>query len=225
VVGTGLTNLPGTVHLTRHAVELGCRACMVLPPFYFKEPEEEGLFRHFASLIEAVDDERLRIMLYHIPQVAGVGIPVSLAARLRAEFPGTVVAVKDSSGNWANTEALFGVDGMTVYPGAEPPLLDALDMGGPGCITAMANVAAEPVAEAIRHYVKGGREAAGPAMEMALAIRLAFQGYQPIPTMKGLLARRLEDPTWSTVRPPFLPADEETVKGLELKIAEIVSVF
>ncbi|HAQ24234.1 MAG TPA: dihydrodipicolinate synthase family protein [Acidimicrobiaceae bacterium] len=223
VVGTGLTNLPGTVHLTRHAVDLGCRACMVLPPFYFKDPEEEGLFRHFASLIEKVDDERLRIMLYHIPQVAGVGIPVSLAARLRREFPGTVVAIKDSSGNWANTDALFSIDGMTVYPGAEPPLFDALDMGGPGCITAMANVAPEPVAEAIRHYVEVGREAAGPAMETALAIRLAFQGYLPIPVMKGLLARRLDDPTWSTVRPPFLPTDEETVKVLDQKITKIMA--
>ena len=220
VVGTGLTNLPGTVHLTRHAVELGCRACMVLPPFYFKDPAEEGLFRHFAGLIDAVDDDRLRIMLYHIPQVAGVGIPVSLAARLRAEFSDTVGAVKDSSGDWANTEALFAVDGLTVYPGAELPLLDALDLGGPGCITATANVSAGPVAEVIRRYVESGREAAGPAMEAARAIRLVLQSHPPIPTMKGLMAHRLGDPTWATVRAPFLPADQSVVGALDAAIAE-----
>ncbi len=122
IVGTGVTNLPGTVHLTRHAMELGCRACMVLPPFYFKDPDPEGLFRHFAGLVERIGDDRLRIMLYHIPQVAGVGLPVPLVARLRAEFPEVVVAIKDSSGDWANTEALFGIDGLTVYPGdVEPP--------------------------------------------------------------------------------------------------------
>ena len=119
---------------------------MGLPHFYFKDPSEEGLFRHFASLIEHVDDDRLRIVLYHIPQVAGVGIPVDLAVRLRAEFPEVVVAVKDSSGDWAGTEAFFGVDGLTVYPGAELRLLDALDLGGPGCLTAPAEVSAAPLA-------------------------------------------------------------------------------
>ncbi len=220
VVGTGLPNLPGTVHLTRHAVDLGCRACMVLPPFYFKDPAEEGLFRHFAGLVEAVDDDRLRIMLYHIPQVAGVGIPVSLASRLRVEFPDTVVAVKDSSGDWSNTEALFAVDGLTVYPGAELPLLDALDLGGPGCITATANVAAGPVAEVIRRHGEGGRAAAAVAMEVARAVRMMLQEHPAIPTMKGLVAHRLGDPTWANVRPPFLPADGGVMAGLARAIAE-----
>ena len=161
VVGTGLPNLPGTVHLTRHAVNLGCRACMVLPPFYFKDPSDEGLFRHFAELIERVDDHRLRVVLYHIPQVAGVGIPTALATRLRAEFPEQVVGLKDSSGDWATTEAFLDIDGLTVWPGAELPLLDALDRGSPGCITATANVNPGPVVEIdglpVRSPRKNGR--------------------------------------------------------------------
>ena len=216
--GTGVTNLPGTVHLTRHAMELGCRACMVLPPFYFKDPDPEGLFRHFAGLVERIGDDRLRIMLYHIPQVAGVGIPVSLVARLHAEFPEVVVAIKDSSGDWSNTEALFDIDGLTVYPGAELPLLDALDLGGPGCITATANVNAGPVAEVIRLHGSGGRQAAETAMVDVRAYRLVMQEYPAIPTMKRLLALRLDDSTWATVRPPFLPADEATGTRLEERL-------
>ena len=221
IVGTGVTNLPGTVHLTRHAMELGCRACMVLPPFYFKDPDPEGPFRHFAGLVERIGDDRLRIMLYHIPQVAGVGLPVPLVARLRAEFPEVVVAIKDSSGDWANTEALFGIDGLTVYPGAEIPLLDALDRGGPGCITATANVNAGPVAEVIRLHISGGRPAAEVAMEGVRAFRLLMQEYPAIPTQKRLLALRLSDPIWATVRPPFLPADEAVGIRLEERIAEL----
>ncbi|MEC8982252.1 MAG: dihydrodipicolinate synthase family protein [Actinomycetota bacterium] len=221
IVGTGVTNLPGTVHLTRHAMELGCRACMVLPPFYFKDPDPEGLFRYFAGLVERIGDDRLRIVLYHIPQVAGVGLPVPLVSRLRAEFPEVVVAIKDSSGDWANTEALFEIDGLTVYPGAEMPLLDALDRGGPGCITATANVNAGPVAEVIRLHVSGDRPAAEVAMEEVRAFRLLMQEYPAIPTQKRLLALRLGDPTWATVRPPFLPADEAVGVRLEERIAEL----
>jgi len=221
VVGTGLPNLPGTVHLTRHAVELGCRACMVLPPFYFKDPSDEGLFRHFAGLVERVDDDRLKIVLYHIPQVAGVGIPTAVAARLRTEFPEQVVALKDSSGDWATTEAFLDIDGLTVWPGAELPLLDALDRGSPGCITATANVNSGPVVEVIRQYGEGGRGAAADAMERARAYRLALQGPPAIPTMKRLLALRYDDSTWATVRPPFVEMDEAEGRTLMDRLAAI----
>ena len=221
VVGTGLPNLPGTVHLTRHAVELGCRACMVLPPFYFKDPSDEGLFRHFAGLVERVDDDRLKIVLYHIPQVAGVGIPTAVAARLRTEFPEQVVALKDSSGDWATTEAFLDIDGLTVWPGAELPLLDALDRGSPGCITATANVNPGPVVEVIRLYGEGGRGAAVDAMERACAYRLALQGQLAIPTMKRLLALRHDDSTWATVRPPFVEMDEAEGRTLMDRLAAI----
>ena len=221
VVGTGVPNLPGTAHLTRHAMELGCRACMVLPPFYFKKPPAEGLFRHFANLIDRIGDDRLQIMLYHIPQVAGVGLPVSLVARLRAEFPEVIVAIKDSSGDWENTRALFEIDGLTVYPGAELPLLEALELGGPGCITATANVNAGSVAEVINLYGSGNRTAAKTVMERVRAFRLLMQEYPAVPIQKRLLALRLGDPTWATVRPPFLEADEASGIRLEERIAAL----
>ena len=153
-------------------------------------------------------------MLYHIPQVAGVGIPVDLAVRLRFEFPEVVVAVKDSSGDWAGTEAFFGVDGLTVYPGAELPLLDALDLGGPGCITATANVNAGPIAEVIRLHGEGDRSAAAEAMERVVRYRLVLQEHAAIPAQKRLLALRRDDPVWATVRPPFVEMDETAGRAL-----------
>ncbi|MDG2427367.1 MAG: dihydrodipicolinate synthase family protein [Acidimicrobiales bacterium] len=221
VVGTGMTDLPSTVHLTRHAMELGCRACMVLPPFYFKDPAAEGLFRHFAGLIDGIGDDRLQIMLYHIPQVAGVGLPVSLVARLHTEFPEVIVAIKDSSGDWDNTRALFDIDGLTVYPGAELPLMEALDLGGPGCITATANVNAGPLAEVIALHASGNRDAAKTIMNRVRVFRLLLQEYQAVPIQKRLLALRLGDPIWATVRPPFLEADELTGTRLEERIAAL----
>ncbi len=219
VVGTGLSNLPGTAHLTAHAVDLGCQAVMVLPPFYFKDPPAEGLFRHFAALVDRVDDDRLRIILYHIPQVSGVGVPVEVAARLRREFPEVVVGIKDSSGDWENTRLLFEVDGLAVWPGAELPLMEALDLGGPGCITATANLNAGPIAEVVRLHAAGDREAAASRMAGVAAYRLALQGYAAIPTLKRLLALRLDDPGWAVVRPPFLPMDEAAGRELAERLA------
>ena len=67
IPGTGTCALPDTIELTRRAVEAGCAGVLMLPPFYYKGVSDEGLFRSFARVIDAVADDRLRIYLYHIP--------------------------------------------------------------------------------------------------------------------------------------------------------------
>jgi len=86
IPGTGLTNLPDTIRLTRHAVDRGCAGAMVLPPFYFKNVPDEGLFTYFASLIERVASDALRLYLYHIPPVAQVGFSIELIRRHQRQF-------------------------------------------------------------------------------------------------------------------------------------------
>ena len=87
--------------------DLGCRAVMTLPPFFFVTASEEGLYRYFSLLIEKVGSDALTICLYHIPQYAGIGFTPALAARLNEAFPEVVTALKDSSGNWDNTRAVI----------------------------------------------------------------------------------------------------------------------
>ena len=118
--GTGLCSLGDTLELTRHAVDLGCAAVMTLPPFFFPNPGDDGLFRYFSTLIEKIASDRLKICLYHIPQNAGVGVSPTVAARLNEAYPDTVVAYKDSSGNWDNTRAVIeAAPGISVFPASE----------------------------------------------------------------------------------------------------------
>src|SRR3712207_2565131 len=76
--GTGCCALTDTVRLTAHAVTAGCAGVLMLPPFYYKDVSDDGLFRSFAEVIERVGDSRLRVYLYHIPPVAVVGITTKL---------------------------------------------------------------------------------------------------------------------------------------------------
>jgi len=200
--GTGLTSLPDTVRLTRHAVKTGCAGVLVLPPFYYKRVSDEGLFAYFARLIEDVDDPALRVVLYHIPQVAGVGLSVPLVRRLREAFPKTVVGIKDSSGDWANTSALLEIERLAVYPGSELLLPRALTAGSPGCITATANVNA-PALAGLARMVGDDSDAAESAFEAARQVRLAVQKYPAISALKALLARRTGETRWRNVRPPL----------------------
>lgn len=126
VPGTGLTNLQDTAKLCRHAIEMKCAGVMVLPPFYYKGVSDEALFEYFSALIGTVDSPELRIYLYHIPPVAQVPVSVELTKRLADAFPGTIVGIKDSSGDWDNTQRLLTeVKSIAVFPGSKNPLVDA----------------------------------------------------------------------------------------------------
>lgn len=213
IPGTGLSNVADTARLSRACLDMGCAGVMTLPPFYYKGVSEEGLHRHFVQLIEAIGEDA-RVFLYHIPPIAIVGIPVTLAARLHAEFPEQVVGIKDSSGEWDNTRALLGVDGLIVYPGSELPLVEALELGAPGCISATANLNGRAIAELISAYFDGDGQRVRDLQERVKRFRLLVQDYAPIPAQKRVLALAAGDDRWANVRPPLVEMPEE--QGREL---------
>ncbi|MBS0242387.1 MAG: dihydrodipicolinate synthase family protein [Proteobacteria bacterium] len=206
--GTGSCSVADAIILTEQAVELGCGGVLMLPPFYYKNPSEEGLFRFFAEVIDEVGDDALKLYLYHIPPVAQVGFSLSLIGRLRKAFPETVVGLKDSSGDWANTKAILDAfPGFEVFPGSETFLLDGLRSGAAGCISATANVAAKSIRKVYDNWK--GPDADKLQAETS-ALRKAIQAYPMIPVLKALIAHYREDAAWAEVRPPFteMPADE-----------------
>jgi 4-hydroxy-tetrahydrodipicolinate synthase len=220
VPGTGLTNLADTARLSSACLDAGCAGVMVLPPFYFKDVPDDGLYAYFARLIEKIGRDDLKIYLYHIPQVAGVGIPVEVVRRLRKDFPGQIVGIKDSSGDWENTRALLEIEGLIVYPGSELPLIEALELGAPGCITATANLNARAVADVVAAWRAGDRDKAKELHEGVRAFRLTVQGDAPIPAQKRLLAMWLGDARLANLRPPLLAMSEEKGRALAERLRE-----
>ena len=225
IPGPGLCNLPESIALSRHAVELGCAGVMTLPPFYFKGMGDDGYFDYFEKLIDGVDHPDLKIYLYHIPQVSGVGLSIDLVKRLRAAYPEIIVGIKDSSGNWENTARLLEIDGLIVYPGAELPVIDAIRLGGPGCISATANLNGTDIARVIDLCHDGKWQDAEAAHEAVKAVRLLFQDYAPIPAQKALLAKRTGDARWNNLRPPFRAIDDATRDKLAADLAPYGMMF
>ncbi|MDH3274386.1 MAG: dihydrodipicolinate synthase family protein [Gammaproteobacteria bacterium] len=213
IPGTGLSNVADTARLSRACLDMGCAAVLTLPPFYFKSVTEDGLYRHFERLIAAIGSDA-RIYLYHIPPIAIVGVPPTLAARLRADFPDQIVGIKDSSGSWDNTRALLDIEGMIVYPGSELPLLDALKLGAPGCISATANINASNIVNVLDMYTKGDMAGAQALHETVKRFRLLMEGYSPVPAQKRLLAIATNDARWANVRPPLTTMSEEAGREL-----------
>ena len=204
--GTGCSSIPETVDLTRHAVGHGAAGVLMLPPFYYKGVHDEGLFRHFAEVIERVGDERLKVYVYHIPPVAQVPIGLALIERLLKSYPGTVVGAKDSSGDWSNTKAMLDAfPGFRVFAGSESFLLRNMQNGGVGCISATANV--NPAA--IHRLYANWRSPDADRMQAELdTVRAAHAKYPMIAALKATIAGFSGDPGWAKVRPPLVELDK-----------------
>lgn len=206
--GTGCCALSDTVKLTSHAVRLGCAGALMLPPFYYKDISDEGLYRSYAEVIERVADPRLQIYLYHIPPIAQVGISVDLVDRLIRAFPQTIAGIKDSSGDWNNTSALLERqwDNFQVFAGSESFLLQNMQAGGAGCISATANI--NPAA--IHRLYAGWQSAAAATMQQDLdEIRALLQRFPMIAALKAVIAFYSAEPGWGALRPPLEELPEE----------------
>jgi 4-hydroxy-tetrahydrodipicolinate synthase len=214
--GTGVTAFTETVELTKHALSLGVTTVVMLPPFYYKNVSDEGVFAAYAAIVERVADPRLRVLLYHIPQFSAVPIAHDLIERLRERFPGTFIGLKDSFGDFANMQALVKrFPGFSVLAGADPLMLPLLKAGGAGCITAASNLAASDLAAVFRHYTDPTRESeVQAAHERAVAVRNRISQFAQIPSVKALLRQKTGNASWGAMRPPLLPLTSAEVERL-----------
>jgi 4-hydroxy-tetrahydrodipicolinate synthase len=211
--GTGTCSLRETTELTRHAINAGVAGVLMLPPYYFKDLSEDGLFDYFSRIVDAVSDSRLQIYLYHIPQMTKVPMTLGLIERLLKRYPDVFRGAKDSSGDWTNTEAMirtFGTEGFDVFPASEALMARAVEIGGAGCISATANMNPRGLSQ-LHTALNTGQPATTSAL--ALSVREIFASAPMIPAMKHVMSKFSENAAWSIVRPPLtsLPADAGAV--------------
>ena len=212
--GTGGCSITDSVRLTRHAVAAGASGVLMLPPFYYKGVSDEGLFAYYSEVIEQVGSDRLKLYLYHIPQMTQVPITMNLIDMLLKRYPGTVAGAKDSSGVWDNTRTMidnYSRDGFDVFPASESTLSSALPLGAAGCISATVNM--NPAG--IYALYQGWNTPEGPSLQAkADVVRQIFQSVPMIPAMKRVVAEVSNHPEWRVVRPPLVPLDEATASTL-----------
>jgi 4-hydroxy-tetrahydrodipicolinate synthase len=207
LVGNGSCVVADAVELAKHALQIGCGNVLMLPPFYYKSVSVEGLFDFFAEFIDQVGDPRLHVYLYHIPPVAQVGIPLTLIEKLRLRFGNVIAGIKDSSGDFENTRRLLTeFNDFQVFPGSEAFLSAALRLGAAGCISATANVNAEPMQQLFQQC----HNAEADEIQSTLnCVRQTFQRYPLIAGLKAVLSAAKNDDNWRTVRPPLMQLSDK----------------
>ena len=224
MVGASCSSLSDTLQLIEHAVDMHCFNILLMPPFFYKNVREEGVYQYYAQIIERSGESRLRLFLYHFPFLSGVPIPVKLIQGLRQSFGEIIAGVKDSSGDWAPTEALLQhFPGMAIFPGSERYLLSALRSGGAGCISATANANAAAIRNAFDAWYRGIEDVEQRQRDI-LNIREAFEQYPLVAALKGFLWNQTGDDGWLNIRPPLVGLSESEQRSLSLSLTKFVQL-
>jgi len=210
--GTGCCALTDSVIQTTRAVELGMGGVLMLPPFYYKDVSDDGLFAAYAEVIEQVGSERLRVYLYHFPHMSAVPLSVTLVERLARAYPETVVGLKDSSGDVAYLRALkAALPDFAVFTGRDDTLRAFMQEGAAGCITGLCNIAAP--------LLRAAFDGDDAALETVAALRAAISPYPLTPALKAIMGRVTGDSRWAPMRPPLMALDTAQTDALMAAIA------
>jgi 4-hydroxy-tetrahydrodipicolinate synthase len=219
--GAGACSITEAAMLIEHAVGHGCGGVLMLPPFYYKGMTEQGVFDFISAVIDKVASPALKMYLYHIPPQTMIPFGVELVGRLIKAYPGTVVGLKDSSGDWNITKALcdaYAADGFAIFPGSEVFLLDGLRAGGVGCITASGNANVP----GIRKVYENWKTPQADQLQADITlVRTTIQKYPMVPALKRIVAHFHGDAEWANVRPPMERLSDAQSKALIADLEKI----
>ena len=216
IAGTGTPSLSETIELTKLAFDLGFDAALALPPYYFRNATDDGLFQWFRELITKAVPADGFLLGYHFPRVAGIGFSLELLTRLKDAFPSQFAGIKDSSHDAdlaRNLGERFGSH-LVVLTGTDSYLQLAMQNKAAGCITAPANILSPDLRE-VWEAMREGRDST-EAQARVKKQRNVLDAYPPFPpTLKALLHRLHGFPRWA-VRPPL----ERLTENMEAQVVQ-----
>ncbi len=203
----GANALRDAYDLVSHAHRLGCPGVLLLPPSYFKNPSDEGVFEFYARVIDRVNDGALRLFVYNIPQITGVVIEHPVVEQLITRFGPVIAGVKDSWGNLDRTLAYIkAFPGLAVFTGTDHHIVESMRAGGAGTVTGMGNVNPVTLREVIDTYETPQGEALG---HVAGEVHLVVEKYGGVPAMKAVIAHYRDDGQWEAMTPPLVSISSE----------------
>ena len=213
LAGTGGNNTAIVIERTARARSFGADGALVVTPYYNK-PTQEGLYRHFAAIAEAVD---LPLVLYNVPGRTGVNLLPETVVRL-AEIPG-IVAIKEASGSLDQASQIVRETpaGFAVLSGDDSLTLPIMSVGGRGIVSVVSNIVPEAVS-ALTAACLTGDSAAARALHLALfdLCRAMFVETNPVPVKA---AAALLGNCTPEVRLPLAPLSEAARRRVETALA------
>jgi 4-hydroxy-tetrahydrodipicolinate synthase len=212
VAGTGSNNFDETLRLTRFAQKAGADAALVVTPYYSR-PSQEGLYRHFKAVADAVD---IPVILYNIPGRAAVNLEIETVSRLRENCK-NIIGVKESNKDFEHINRLLGRLGRDFHDSSGIELLcfPVLAIGGAGYVSATGNVLPREVAR-LYDLVAEGRwqEAQDLHYDLMPLNDAMFIEINPVPAKTALGLMGKISPEVRLPLAPLSPQSEAKLKAV-----------
>jgi 4-hydroxy-tetrahydrodipicolinate synthase len=215
VAGAGTNSTAKSIKQAKRAETLGADALLVVAPYYNK-PTQEGLYRHFRAIAEAVE---LPIIVYNIPPRSVVNI-LPATIEWMAKDCTNIVAVKEASGSLDQSSDIIQRCGnrVTVLSGDDSLTLPILSVGGKGVISVVSNIAPLDVAKMIEYYLSGKVElAAGMHRKLFPLIKAMFIETNPTPVKAAM---NMLNMAAGEPRLPLVPPTEASQKAIRQALVD-----
>ena len=203
IIGTGLNSLGETINLMRVAKSLNFQKFLIMPPAFYKYGDEE-VIKYYSKIIEAIPESE--IILYNFEKLCGYKFSVECVQELVKKFPKQVVGVKDSSYNLFRNLKL---ENFSVLPGSESKLLEGLQLGCSGIITATCNVTSELARKVYDDYVGGNEQTVNKKL---CNVRSTFEKYNLISGLHAYYSKK--NKYYENILPPLSTLGSKDKKEL-----------
>jgi len=210
-IGTGLNSLNDNLDLIRYSMEYGFQTFLIMPPAYYKGNTDEGIYNFYSEIIAKVP--KIKIILYNFEKLSGYLFNVEIVKKLVKNFPKQIIGCKDSSYNLFEN---LKIPDFKMFPGSEAKLLNGLELGCSGCISAVTNVTHSLARKVFDDFANKKQQSANKKL---INVRQIFDKYPLISALHSLLS--IENKNFSYILPPLTLLNPKLKEELISKLKEL----
>ena len=209
--GTGVNSVKDNLDIIRYSMEFGFNTFLLMPPAYYKNNTDEGVYNFYAQIIKEVP--KIKIVLYNFEKLSGYLFNEKIIKKLVDDFPKQIIGCKDSSYNLFET---LKIPEFSIFPGSETKLLKGLEQGCAGCISAVTNVTHSLARKVFDDFKKNINQSANDKL---ISVREAFDGYNLISGLHSFMS--VHNSQFKKLLPPLVSLSDKDKKDLLSKLESL----
>jgi 4-hydroxy-tetrahydrodipicolinate synthase len=209
--GTGVNSLKDNLDLIRYGMEFGYQTFLIMPPAYYTNNTDKGIYNFYAEIIAQVS--KIKIIIYNFEKLSGYLFSPEAVKKLVNDFPKQIIGCKDSSYNLFEN---LKIPNFKIFPGSEAKLLKGLELGNSGCISAVTNVTHFLARKVFDDFENKKQQTIN---EKIIKVRQTFDQYPLISALHSFLS--VEDKRYQNILPPLSLLDTKSKDELLNKLKEL----
>mgnify|MGYP001410684488 CR=1 FL=1 len=210
-LGTGFNSLNDNLEFIKYSMEYNFNTFLIMPPAYYKGNTEEGVLEFYTKIINNIP--KVKIILYNFEKLSGFKFEPELIKKLVSSYPKNIIGCKDST---YNLYEKIKIKDFLMFPGDESKLLQGLEIGCSGCISAVTNVTHEMSRKVFDDFEKGLNQTIN---EKLILTRKVFDLFNLISALHSFMS--IKDEKFKYILPPLTLLSKEKLKELLQKLEEV----